>query len=344
LAKGVLAVPRTSFLGTHVAQSQTTDVVATANQLSENHTDTGNALSQPLSMLRDSGAKANASNRNDSGALSANQSVRLLSLGGANSSQVKLANIDKDLAEIDEQVSAKDAELEVQHGLVREKDMAAQHLQSQVADLKNRSGKLQKEAEVAADIAKERADAASKVEREERDADAKAKSLLAQELETHKFLNQTEVEKRDLQKRRANLLAKRASIVRAVASDARGAHNATTTTPTAATVAPTGVSAPVTNSMVASPVAAFASLSAKASSNATVRAAGGDASLREAMEKLQTENDRLTREKDELESKLLQSRVVQEKALLRAKLKNKLAQKDRIVTLKATTEAATMAK
>merc|ERR1719313_2633415 len=87
----------------------------------------------------------------------------------------------------------------VQSELAQEKMQAAAKEQAAVDDLKKTSDKFKKEADVAEEIAKEKAEAAVKSEKEEKVAEAKVGDLQAESHETQKFLLQTKREEAGLE-------------------------------------------------------------------------------------------------------------------------------------------------
>merc|ERR1719221_1124808 len=111
---------------------------------------------------------------------------------------------------------------------------AAGKAQKQVDELRARADKLQKEAEVAAEIAREKSEASQKAGKGLKVAEVQVHNLQAQELVTKKFLQQTEKEEKVLEQKVASLQQMRIKVTKAaipVQKAASNSSNSSTRTP-----------------------------------------------------------------------------------------------------------------
>eukprot|EP00928_Gymnodinium_smaydae_P053254 TRINITY_DN37290_c0_g1_i1.p1 TRINITY_DN37290_c0_g1~~TRINITY_DN37290_c0_g1_i1.p1 ORF type:complete len:369 (-),score=72.31 TRINITY_DN37290_c0_g1_i1:142-1248(-) len=268
------------------------------------------------------------------------------------SARERVKALDAALIVAREQVVTESKELKVQQGLVKEKTDAANHARQRARDLAARVDKLQKEAEVASEIAKEKAEAKVKAEQEQRKAEEQAKQLDAEENVTVKLERQIKNEEHDLEDKVAKLEADRKNATqalletkatqpklrRAPTSNATNsgkptaALNATTKAEIAARVSTNASKSKGSFISKVSHVAVGATNSS-ALDHAHVEAQNATV-MNEAMQQLQAENQRLRREKDELERKLKAKQVAREREQLRGRLKNKLVRADRKLKIK----------
>jgi len=240
--------------------------------------------------------------------------------------QQHLLQLEKALNVTETELKAKLKELKVQSNLVKEKKDAVNQEQKQATEMRMRAEKIQKEAEVAAEIAKEKSEAAAKLWKKERAAASHTEDLQAEENETYKFLKQTQKEEAALEHSRAglheqlnrihaSLVSMKKSLISATPKKqlaANATHNSTfnrnmTVNGTKATPSLRG--------------GAIAAAAASARNSTASVPEGKNETWREAMRRVQAENERLKHEKDELANKLLLS---QEKEELRLKMKQRL--------------------
>jgi hypothetical protein len=247
-----------------------------------------------------------------------------------------------ELKAAEESVQSKDKQLKVQATLEKEKEHAAEQALNMTDLLKRRVDKLMKEADVAAEIAREKSRVAAKVEKLRNTSDLKAQHLLLEEKEMQRMLNQTKREEIDLEhnvSRIEHLIKQRdADKVQKKAKNdvaSRTKANATVLLP----VVPANVTKVITKDMASSPqgslkmpVANSTMLtSALVSDNFTAT----NATLsNEAIKQLVEENSRLKQEKAVLLRRLNQRKLATEKAKLKQKLKNRLALADRHMKLR----------
>jgi len=247
--------------------------------------------------------------------------------------QQHLLQLEKAVNATDKEVKAKLKELKVQSALVKEKKDAVTQEQKQATDMKARAEKLQKEAEVSAEIAKEKSEAAAKLWKKEHAAASRVEDLQAEENETHKFLVQTQKEEATLEHSRVGLHEQLSRIHASLISMTKGLITATphmqqlanTTHSSSPNGNMTGNGTKVTPRLRTGATAATAASPTLARNNTASMPEGSNETWREAMSRVQAENERLKHEKDELAKKLLLS---QEKEELRLKMKQRLLKKE----------------
>jgi len=240
--------------------------------------------------------------------------------------QQRQLQLEKALNVTDKEVKAKLKELKVQSTLVKEKKDAVNQEQKQVDEMRVQREKLQKEAEVAADIAKEKSEAAAKLWKKERAAASQAEDLQAEENETFKFLEQTQKEEASLEHVLAGLHGQlgriRASppslkkILIPVPHKQQLVANRTHSSTPNRNVSVNGMKAmPRLRAGATGPAAASPT---SAGNSTAFTPEGKKETLSKAMKQIQAENERLKQEKEELAKKL---QLFQEKDELRLNLK-----------------------
>jgi hypothetical protein len=207
------------------------------------------------------------------------------------------------IQEAEEQEGNKMKELKVQEGLEKEKEVEALQAQKLAVELRAQATKLRKQAEMAAEIAKEKSDEAAKAENGTKVTEGKVSNILDEEREMQRVLNQTQKEELALE------------------------HNISALQAQKALVAPQVKLAPVAKVSTKTSVSA----GTKVAASKVIQA--GQAMSQEAMQKLMDENSLLKHQKAELEKQLSDRKVAKEKAKLKQKLKNRLALADRHMKL-----------
>lgn len=274
-----------------------------------------------------------------------------------------LQEIELQEKKLDDEVKSKKQEEQVQSELAEEKKQAVAKEAVVVKDLQKTSEKYRKEADVAAEIAKEKSDAAMKSETQERQEEKKMKDLGAEQAETAKFLDQTKREESSLEGQRAELEGKRKALVKAEAArkkqlamqhqrnaeeearraqkeaeEARSEEKQAEAEETNATGAKSLVNATEAQAAPESKATSVQAKEAKAvpvvkvqvQTNATTRGLNA-----EDIQKILLENQELRKEKQELEQQLTIKQKKQEEDMLRRKLKSKLIDKDRQIGKRA---------
>jgi hypothetical protein len=273
-----------------------------------------------------------------------------------------MAALDKQLVGFQEELVGKEKDLKVQTELEAEKETVAQASKLQMEKLKKQTDEYQREADVARQIAEEKAEMAKKVMKQEDSAAKKYKDNDDEEKEAAKFLKQTKAEvevlqnkakatrakKIALQKEEAAARKKKAEDMKAhaieeaekaqkevdkAAKDEKEAAAEATDHKVdksvkdekEAAAEPTDHKVEATEQSVSKPETAKKGTDTKP----PVTHEKDVPMSEEAVRKLMEENEHLKKEKEELESQLARRKVQQEKDKLKQKLKNKLAVVDR---------------
>lgn len=235
----------------------------------------------------------------------------------------KAQNLSKSIKDLQDEVQEKEGDLKVQRGLAEEKEKEDDAAKKETAELKVRADHLQREAQVAADLAMEKSDAFAKVSKEEASGEANEKNLQAEASETQKFLTQTQAEERDLEEKLASLRKEEEAGSEAAKDKSPKKGSATPSAAAATTVLhkKAAVTMP--------PLGHGASMKNPASSD-TMSAVPNA----EEVKRLLEENKRLQLEKEQLVSQLNAKKAASEQAKLKQKLKARLLDVDRHVVLK----------
>lgn len=101
------------------------------------------------------------------------------------------ASLNAQLHEAEEQVHLKEKSIRVQEGLEKEKELEAAKAQKLASELRAKATKLRKEADIAADIAQEKGEEATKAEIGMNESESKVAKILMEEQEMQRVLNQT---------------------------------------------------------------------------------------------------------------------------------------------------------
>jgi hypothetical protein len=231
-------------------------------------------------------------------------------------------------------------ELDVQRNLQREKQLAAEQAEDQAGQLRVQVMKLRQVAQVAAEIAMEKANATKNREKQELDVEQKARDWRAEELETEKFFNETQTKEKETERYRSllqkELVALKSSNVSSTGSPAQ--RTDTTACGNVSHVVP-GVASHAGRVIADGPDTKGPAIQRSEKNSTfliktkivrkTLRDAQNETILTENMQKLLEENRRLKEEKDELARKLAEEQVAEEKAKLKEKMRNRLIFADR---------------
>jgi hypothetical protein len=220
-----------------------------------------------------------------------------------------------ELVKAEEEVQAKEKQMKVQAGLLKEKEVAASQAEKRAAVLRGRVDKLQKEADVAAEMAQEKSEAAAKAQAKMNATEQKAQQFSLEAKEMERVVNQTRKEELILEHNVS-------MIEQMVKMKKEGATGAISAKPQAAQQAALHPAAP----QVQMPKATFLAAGTKV---VTANTATTDSQMSEAYKKLMEENDKLKHEKALLEDQLNARKAATEKKKLKQKLKNRLALADR---------------
>eukprot|EP00927_Polykrikos_kofoidii_P030073 TRINITY_DN2593_c0_g1_i2.p1 TRINITY_DN2593_c0_g1~~TRINITY_DN2593_c0_g1_i2.p1 ORF type:complete len:329 (+),score=70.84 TRINITY_DN2593_c0_g1_i2:73-987(+) len=263
-------------------------------------------------------------------------------VGSANQSADVLSRAIK---KADRKIAAMRKELDVQRNLQREKQLAAEQAEDQAGQLRVQVMKLRQVAQVAAEIAMEKANATKNREKQELDVEQKARDWRAEEFEAEKFFNETQTEEKAAERTRSvlqkELVAVKSSSLSSTGSPGRSTD--TTACRNVSHVVP-GVASHAAKVIADVPVTKGPAIqrSEKKSTvliktrvvRKAVAVAQNESGLTETMEKLLEENRRLKVEKDELARKLAEKQVAEEKSKLKEKMRNRLVVADRRMTAK----------
>lgn len=240
-----------------------------------------------------------------------------------------------ELKNAEDQVRWKDKELKLQAGLEKEKEAAATKALKNAATLRGRAEQLAKEAVVAAQIAKEKSLASAKAEGFRNATELKAQHLLSEQHEMQRVLNQTKEEEIQLQRNVTRIQ----QLIQAEAKKHKGvkqiAKESNTSRVAKAAVLAATSTANVTKVHAQSLNSGTASIAANVSN-----INGTGSSISQAMKKLIEENNLLKHETAVLKDQLQKRKVATDKAILKQKLKNRLALADRHMKLRKTTLSA----
>lgn len=229
----------------------------------------------------------------------------------ANSTTKVKDPLQMELNKAEEEVQAKEKEMKVQVGLLKEKEVAASQAQKKAVLLRGRMEKLQREADVAAEMAQEKSEAASKVQAKMNTTEQKAQQFLLEEKEMERVVNQTRKEELALE---LNVSV----IQQMVKLQKEGKPGASRAQP--------HVALPQAVPQAQVSKATFLAAGTKVATSST---ATNDAQLSEAYKKLKEENDKLKHEKAVLQDQLNARKAATEKKKFKQKLKNRLALADR---------------
>jgi len=308
--------PRKTILNKNSAVSR----IALANSTRDENTHEANRNSTTAQALKPKTGNISTPGQATSSSLAATQQRQL--------------QIEKVLNMTDKEVKAKLKELKVQSTLVKEKTDAVTQEQKQVDEMRVQREKLQREAEVAADIAEEKSEAAAKLWKKERAAASQTEDLQAEENETNKFLKQTQKEEASLehslagfheQLRRvqASLLSMKKTPIPVASHNQQLLANGTYSSTPERNM--TGNSTKATPRLRASATGPTAPSQMSPGNSTASTSEGKKETLSKAVKRVQAENERLKHEKDELANKL---QLLQEKDELRLNLKQRLLKKE----------------
>lgn len=238
----------------------------------------------------------------------------------------KIDTSTQELRQLQAQLASTKKELEVQTHLVAEKNSETVEADRQALTLRKQEEELKKQSEVAETFAKEKSQAAGRLQKELEAASVKARDSLLEKQETEKFLDQTEREEVDLEKRLSAMKAMLQSQVRLppAAAKSKGETKVTAASGVSQSRAASGQTA---GAQAQRPVTQLR-LSEHAAPRNRETGIQKQEQDNDAVQKLIAENEKLKSENEKLKRQVSEKNTAEEKQRLRRRLKSKLVEAD----------------